>query len=62
VLSAAEPWSPRTHALFPSCVRGRALFLLLVGHRLAMRENGKIGSALIDVWIAHVMSLAVSRA
>jgi hypothetical protein len=43
-------------------VRGRALFLLLVGHRLAMRENGKIGSALIDVWIAHVMSLAVSRA
>jgi len=49
------PWSEGTHELFPPRGRARAVELLLAGHLLAQRY----GTALLDVWLAHVMPRAV---
>ena len=62
VLTAAEPWSPRTHALFPAGARAFAAELLLLGHRLSRqpRFEGEEVS-LSDIWLDGVMPLAVLR-
>jgi len=62
VLRAARPWSRAEHELFPRAARARALELLLVGHLLACEPRFEgVASAIIDVWVDHVMSFAVRR-
>ena len=62
VLAAAEPWGPRTHALFPAAARGFAAELLLLGHQLS-RQPHFTGEevALVDVWTHVIMPSAVLR-
>ena len=62
VLAAAEPWSPRTHSLFPAAARTLAAELLLIGHQLSRQPRfaGKEIS-LVDVWTVLVMPSAVVR-
>ena len=62
VLSAAEPWSPQTHALFPTASRARAMEMLVVGHRLS-RESRFEGESvgLFDAWMAAAMPHLVER-
>ena len=62
VLAAAEPWGPRTHALFPAAARGFAVEVLLLGHQLSHqpRFTGE-EVALLDVWTQLVMPSAVVR-
>jgi hypothetical protein len=58
------PWSDGTHALFPPRGRARAVELLLAGHLLARSypgSSGKPGTALLDVWVAHVVPRALHR-
>ena len=59
---AAEPWCPRTHALFPAGARAFAVELLLLGHRLSRqpRFEGEEVS-LSDIWMDVVMPFAVVR-
>lgn len=66
LISASEPWSPRTHHLLPARERARALELLLLGHEIAAahmsRGAGGGGHAgFVDVWVSHVMPRAVFR-
>ena len=62
VLSAAEPWSPQTHALFPTASRARAVEMLVVGHRLS-RESRFEGESvgLFDAWMVAAMPHLVGR-
>ena len=62
VLRAAQPWSPQTHALFPTASRARAVEMLLMGYRLS-RESRFEGEtvAMLDVWITVVMPHLVQR-
>ena len=64
VLKAAMPWSPRTHALFPSAVRARAVELLLVGRALARepRFGPTVETVMIELWDDAVMPAALTRA
>jgi hypothetical protein len=57
------PWSEGTHALFPPRGRARAVELLLAGHLLARsgQSSDGQGTALLDVWAAHVMPRALHR-
>jgi hypothetical protein len=57
------PWSEGTHELFPPRGRARAVELLLAGHLLARSSQGSTGqeTALLDVWVAHVMPRALHR-
>ena len=60
VLKAAEPWSPRTHALFPHPARARAAELLLPLHAVAWEKMRGGGMDAVD--FAHlVMQFAVLR-
>ena len=60
VLKAAEPWSPRTHALFPHPARARAAELLLPLHAVAWEKMRGGGICAVD--FAHlVMQFAVLR-
>lgn len=64
VASAALPWSPETHALFPSRARARAVSLLCIGKQVARQygtAGGADGSALMRAWIAHVQPRLVER-
>ena len=62
VLAAAEPWGPRTHALFPAAARAFAVEVLLLGHQLSRQPRfaGEEGS-IVDIWTGVVMPSAVSR-
>ena len=62
VLAAAEPWGPRTHALFPDAARSFAVEVLLLGHQLS-RQPKFAGEevSLVDVWTQLVMPSAVVR-
>ena len=62
VLAAAEPWGPRTHALFPAAARSFAVELLLLGHQLS-RQPHMAGEevSLVDVWTQLVMPSAITR-
>jgi hypothetical protein len=58
------PWSECTYELFPPRGRARAVELLLAGHLLARSCPGSgagQGTALLDVWVAHVMPCALHR-
>ena len=61
VARAAGPWSPTTHELFPPAERRRAVALLRLGYLLAWGHECADGAALLDVWRAHVLPLAVLR-
>ena len=62
VLEAAEPWDPRTHALFPAAARAFAIEALLLGLQLSRQPRfaGEEGS-LVDIWTQVVMPMAVVR-
>jgi hypothetical protein len=57
------PWSEGTHELFLPQGRARAVELLLADHLLARSSPGSRGhgTALVDVWAAHVMPRALHR-
>ena len=56
VRTASEPWSAKTHHLFPSLARSYAAQLLVVG-KLAAREVWQLA----DVWEELIMPLLVTR-
>ena len=62
VLAAVQPWSTRTHDIFPRAARARAMMLLLLGHRLSQhpRFAGQ-QQGFFDVWKEVVMPHAVCR-
>ena len=62
MLAAAEPWGPRTHALFPAAARAFAVEALLLGHQLSRQPRfaGEEGS-IVDAWVQFVMPSAVLR-
>mmetsp|Transcript_17310 Transcript_17310/g.44329 ORF Transcript_17310/g.44329 Transcript_17310/m.44329 type:complete len:286 (+) Transcript_17310:87-944(+) len=57
------PWSEGTHASSSRRGGARAVELLLAGHLLVRRCQGSTGkgTALLDVWVAHVMPHALHR-
>lgn len=57
VVSAARPWSPANHELFPHAERAVAFELLLVGARLGAEH----GDALSEVWREVVVPAVVER-
>jgi hypothetical protein len=63
VVSTVTPWSPVTHIVFARGARRRAIQLLEVGSRLArtlaLVPAGQ-EAALLDVWVAMVLPLAMS--
>jgi hypothetical protein len=67
IASAAAPWSPRTHALFPADAKARADELLRIGWLLARRfqslsaDATQVEVAFRDAWLGHVMPHAIER-
>jgi hypothetical protein len=67
IVRAAAPWSPRTHALFPTTAKARAVELLRIGWLLARHLQGLLADttqvevAYRDVWLSHIMRHAISR-
>jgi ankyrin repeat protein len=67
IASAAAPWSPMTHALFPAGAKARAVELMRIGWLLARRLQGdfahatQVEVALRDAWLGHVMPHAIQR-
>lgn len=68
ILEAAEPWSARTHRLWPAPHRAQAVALLHIGHELSRSYaaggaacGGLVDGGLLDVWLQHVMPLALDR-
>ena len=63
ILSAAAPWSPRNHDLFPLRTRQFAYQLLLVGNRLASMRVNDSGTSrgLLDAWVDAVMPQLLTR-
>jgi hypothetical protein len=67
IASAAAPWSPETHALFPAGGKARAVFVLRLGWLLARRLQSlvvgttQVEVAFRDVWVGHVMAHAIER-
>jgi hypothetical protein len=67
ISSAAAPWSPRTHRLFPAGAKARAIVLLRIGWLLARHLQGLLADttqvevAYRDVWLSHIMRHAISR-
>ncbi|KAG8467181.1 hypothetical protein KFE25_000497 [Diacronema lutheri] len=61
--AAARPWSPSTHALFPSRARARAVSLLLLGKLVARQYGGANGgvAAFELAWTAHVLPRVIER-
>ena len=56
ILRASAPWSPAQHELWGWQHRAFAFELLKIGYRL----RSKLGDAMLDVWLAHVMPHAVT--
>jgi hypothetical protein len=67
IASAAAPWSPKTHALFPAAAKARAVEVLRIGWLLARHLQGfsagatQMEVAFRDAWLGHVMPHAVER-
>jgi hypothetical protein len=67
IASAAAPWSPKTHALFPAAAKARAVELLRIGWPLARRceslvaDAAQVEVAFRDTWLGHVMPHAIER-
>ena len=67
VVSAAQPWSPQTHELWPARGRARAEALVRLGWRLSStdRSPGPFGNeaqSIMDAWRGLVMVHALVRA
>ena len=60
ILNAAKPWSPATHELWSDDLRARAVFVLKLGYLLAHEYAAGAECSMRDVWLAHVMPLAVT--
>ena len=58
IVSAAGPWSPTTHELFPDGPREYARDVLFLGYRLATRYGHP---SVIDVWIDRILPAIVVR-
>ena len=56
ILRASRPWSPAEHELWGWQQRALAFELLKIGYRLRHR----LGDAMLDAWVAHVMPHAVT--
>jgi len=62
LILASQPWSAANHKLFPSRARARARELLLLGLGFSRRPDlDAQAQALFDVWVHHVMPLAIDR-
>jgi hypothetical protein len=67
IASAAAPWSPKTHALFPAGAKARAVELLRIGWLLARHLEclgagaAQVEIAFRDAWMGHVMPHAIRR-
>jgi hypothetical protein len=64
VIAAAEPWSTRTHALFPRAARARARLMLMLACRLARRAPPPLcarADEFGEIWLACVMPLVINR-
>jgi hypothetical protein len=66
IASAAAPWSPETHALFPAGAKAFAVELLRIGWLLARRfqslfADTQVEVAFRDAWLGHVMPHAIER-
>ena len=61
MVAAAEPWSPRTHALWGPAARRRAAELCRLGYQLAALPAVGNSRSFLDVWLAHLLPLAVTR-
>ena len=56
--SAAGPWSPTTHELFPDGAREYACDVLFLGYRLATKFHDR---SIIDIWIDRILPALVVR-
>ena len=58
---ASGLWSPMYHTTFPVAVRTHAFVLLQLGHQLAkaVRPGGQEAMAFVDVWVAHIVPIAI---
>ena len=63
VLEAAESWSIRTHELFPTAARGRAVELMRLGALLSRCNPVFAGRehAILDAWVTFVLPGAIER-
>jgi ankyrin repeat protein len=61
VVRAAEPWSPASHALFPTSARERAVTMLKLGYQLARRFAATEEQTMIDVWLDLVLPRVITR-
>jgi hypothetical protein len=66
LMSAAAPWSPKTHALFPAGAKARAVEFVRIGWLLARHLQGLFADANVeiafrDAWLGHVMPYAIER-
>ena len=60
IARAAGPWTPETHALFPSAARASAVVLRQVGRRL--RDDGEPWQQLPqELWEGYIMPFAINR-
>jgi ankyrin repeat protein len=68
IVSAATPWSPKTHALFPVRAKARAVELVRIGWLQArhlqslVADTTQIEVAFRDARLGHVMPHAIERA
>ena len=67
VVSAAQPWSPQTHELWPAGGRARAEALVRLGWRLSSTDHspgpfGNEAQSIMDAWRGLVMVHAPARA
>uniref|UniRef100_A0A7S0LF48 Uncharacterized protein n=1 Tax=Coccolithus braarudii TaxID=221442 RepID=A0A7S0LF48_9EUKA len=62
VATAAQPWSPATHALYPADARALAVELVLLGHRLSrLPAFEDVAQGLFDLWVDGVVPRLVMR-
>jgi hypothetical protein len=68
IVTAAAPWSPETHALFPAAAKPRAVEVVRIGWLQARQLQRRVADmaqvevAFRDVWLGHVMPHAIERA
>ena len=62
IREAAEPWSTRTHHLWPAAARTQAEALVGIGHQLCrhLMPSQPCG-AFLDPWLSHVLPMALDR-
>lgn len=60
IIQASQPWSPKTHHLFPQAARARAVELMRIGHQLAATFATEAPGGLLDAWL-FIIQLSVRR-